>query len=345
MISLIVVGYRSASLAKEAIRSARASTREPLQVVVVDNSCDPREAEALRPHADVLVVSPRNRGYGGAINDARRACEGDTLVICNPDVVFAPGSIDALAGALDAKTAVAGPALFWDDAHRWFLPPSELHTGGEVLGQALAGRSRAFASARDRRRIRARIAFWSLRDATPVDAISGAVMAVTRSAFDAMGGFDERFFLYFEENDFLRRVAARGSRIVYVPAAKCRHLYNQSAGSSPEAPALYASSEQRYLEKWNGPFVARMLERLRKAPPQGPADEISGPVRLTDRNVVVEASPLPSFETAAGHFPESDTVDLPSDVWQSYRGETVYLRVIDRETQSVRAAYRRRARD
>jgi N-acetylglucosaminyl-diphospho-decaprenol L-rhamnosyltransferase len=345
MISLVVVNYRSASLAKEAIRSAREASRESLQIVAVDNSGDAHEADALRTDADTLLVSQRNRGYAGAINDARPACHGDTLVVCNPDVVFAAGSIDTLAAALDAKTAAAGPALFWDDAHQWLLPPSELHTGSEVLGEALASRSRGLSAARDRRRVRNRIAFWSLRDPTPVDAISGAVMAIRRSAFDAIGGFDERFFLYFEENDFLRRIAARGSRIVYVPAAKCRHVYNQSAGSSPDAPALFATSERRYLEKWNGPFVARTLERLRKTPIETPTDELSGPIRLTDRNVVVEASPLASFGTAAGHFPQSDTVDLPPDVRRSYRGETVYLRVVDRETGQVRAAYRRRARD
>ena len=57
MLSLLVVNYRSAALAIDAIRSARAATTDELQVVVVDNSCDAAEADALRPHADVLLVS------------------------------------------------------------------------------------------------------------------------------------------------------------------------------------------------------------------------------------------------------------------------------------------------
>ncbi|HEV2720145.1 MAG TPA: glycosyltransferase family 2 protein, partial [Thermoanaerobaculia bacterium] len=242
-VSLLVVNYRSAPLALEAIRSARAGTRAPLQVVVVDNSA---EADALRPAADVFIASERNVGYAAAINRGRRACDGDVIVAANPDVIFAAGAIDELA---EAGAAVAGPALFWDDAHEWFLPPADLHTARDVLGRALATRSRAFARRRERRRIRTRIAFWSLTETTPVRAISGAVMAIRARAFDDAGGFDERFPLYFEENDFLRRV--RGE-IVYVPAARVRHLYNQSAGPSPEAAALYARSEAEYLRKWGG---------------------------------------------------------------------------------------------
>ena len=60
MISLLVVNYRSAALAAEAIRSARAATAAGLHVVVVDNSCDDAEAERLRPHADVLLTPAHN---------------------------------------------------------------------------------------------------------------------------------------------------------------------------------------------------------------------------------------------------------------------------------------------
>ena len=66
----------------------------------------------MRPHADALIVSTTNRGYAGAINDGRRACAGEAIIVCNPDVTFAPGAIDALVAALDGDVAVAGPALF-----------------------------------------------------------------------------------------------------------------------------------------------------------------------------------------------------------------------------------------
>jgi len=149
-------------------------------------------------------------------------------------------------------------------------------------------------------------------------------MAIQRSAFDQAGGFDERFPLYFEENDFLRRV--RGE-VRYVPSAVCRHLYNQSAGASPAAAALYAQSEVRYLEKWGGNLVKRLERDL---PVE---DEGSGPSADIAAEVVTEASPLANFETAAGWFGQASGVSM--DIWSAYRGDVLYMRTVERATGRI----------
>ncbi len=343
MISLLVVNYRSAALAGEAIRSARAATASALHVVVVDNSCDAAEADRLHPLADVLLTPAHNLGYAAAINAGRAHCRGEVVVVSNPDVVFGRRSIDAMITALgDHRAAVAGPALFWDDSHSWILPPSELHTAAEKLGEAMASRSRIFARLRDRRRIAERLRFWSLAGTVERHAVSGAVMAIRAPDFDAIGGFDERFPLYFEENDFLRRVRERGKRIVYVPAAKCRHLYNQSAAADiAHATTAYAESEMRYLRKWHGAAIAGALKRLERPRTTPLPPRLDSAIPLPHGGVVVEASPLASFETAAGHFPAAGNTDVPAEVWQTYRSEALFLRVIDRRTFRVLATYAR----
>lgn len=344
MISLVVVNYRSSGLALQAIRSARMSTRDSLQVVGVDNSCDHGEAEALRPHVDVLIVSPGNVGYAAAINRGRQECRGEIMIVSNPDVVFAPGAIDSLVAALaDRDAAVAGPALFWDDGYRWMLPPSDLQTVPRKLSDVLSTRSSAWRRRRDRRRFRERVRFWSLRDTTPVQALSGAVMAIRVADFDAVGGFDESFPLYFEETDFLRRIAKREGRgIVYVPAARCRHLYNQSAAAnSAHAAEAYARSEMHYLEKWSSRPVARLLKRMERPPFLPQTQRLDGPLDLPAGDVVVEASPLADFATAAGHFPVGPQVEVPPEVWASYRGAVLYLRIVDRNTARLLATYAR----
>ena len=328
MISLLIVNYRSAELAIGAIRSARESTASPLQVVVVDNSVDAREAAALRPHCDVLIESSSNVGYAAAINAGRKKCDAAVIVVSNPDVVFRRDSIDRLASALGDRTAAAGPALFWDDACKWILPPADRQTLIDKLDGAVASRSGSWFEWRDRRRIRDRIRFWQLAENTEVPAISGAVMAISASEFDAVGGFDERYRLYFEETDFLRRVNARGKRVLYVPGAKCRHLYNQSAGQSNEAASLFEQSERAYLEKWYGATarnaVTRLTREVRLPEPTTAPPTTLGP------DFVVEASPLRTFATAAGYFPGRDPVTIPDEVWRSYRGRTLYLRLVRR---------------
>jgi N-acetylglucosaminyl-diphospho-decaprenol L-rhamnosyltransferase len=339
MISLLVVNYRSAALAAEAIRSARASTSEALQVIVVDNSCDSAEAVALREHADTLLVADTNRGYAGGINLGRSACTGATIVVSNPDVVFAPFAIDRLHAALD-RAAVSGPSFFWDEAHEWMLPPGDLNSGPEKLDEVLASRSPVWREQRERRRFLRRVAFWSQRDTTRTRMLSGAVMAIRADDFDLVDGFDERFPLYFEESDFLRRIAGIRKRIVYVPDAQCRHLFNQSAVQvASEAAARYARSELRYLEKWNGPFVARTLKRLERPLPNVDATPISLPIVIDRDDVVIEASPLATFATAAGHFPRGRTIDVPREILASLRGD-LYLRVVVRKTAEVVGTYK-----
>ena len=339
MISLLVVNYRSAAMAADAVRTARASTPDPLQVVIVDNSCDPDEAAALRSIDATLIVSSTNRGYAGAINDGRRACEGDVIILTNPDVTFGPGAVATLAGALDARTAVAGPALFWDDAHTWHLPPGDLTTAPQKLDQILAGRSQAWSEQRDRRRFLARVAFWSLTQTTRVRMLSGAVLAVRADDFDAAGGFDERFPLYFEESDFLRRIAELRRGIVYVPAARCRHIYNQSAAQTGGTAAeRYAESEWKYLEKWNGPWLARTLKAWERRAARVIPGEVEGSAAAAAvaggaRDVVTEASPLASFDTAAGFL--GFATDVPAEVRGSLGNGPLYLRTVERDTARV----------
>ena len=330
--SLLVINYRSAALALDAIATARTAFRGELQVVVVDNSLDPAEAELLSD-AGQLIVADRNLGYAGAINAGRKRCDGETILVVNPDVRFASGSIDRL---LDLDAAVAGPALFWDDAFEWMLPPADVHSRRQVLDRVLATRSSSWAIARDRRRTRERIRFWSLTESRRVSSLSGAVMAIRASAFDLAGGFDERYPLYFEEHDFLRRVSGP---ILYVPQARVRHLYNQSAAGSPEAASSYAISEARYLEKWGG-RLATVLKRAERHltprhsflpfPPSG--------IALRDQEAA-EASPLADFDTAAGCFPRSRTLTIPDDIWRAYRGVMLYIRVVDQQTGATVAAF------
>lgn len=328
-VSLIVVNYRSASLAIDAIRTARSATTNPVQVVVVDNSVDRGEAMALQLHADFLIAPDVNLGYGAAINRARSKCDGDFLVVANADVLFGDRAIDLL---VESGADVAGPALFWDDAFKWILPPSDLHTAADALDAAIASRSARWQRSRDRQRIQRRLEFWSLKQSTAVPAISGAIMAIRRAAFDRIGGFDERFHLYFEEIDFQRRL--RGG-ILYVPDARCRHIYNQSAAGSEEAAAAYARSEVEYLTKWSGTRIARWLKSIERERTARSAEPLDGDIPIERSGLVVEASPLPSFETAAGHFPTGPTVAVPDEVWRAYRSEKIYLRLVEASSARV----------
>ena len=169
-------------------------------------------------------------------------------------------------------------------------------------------------------------------------------MAIRTRDFDDAGGFDERFALYFEETDFVRRLAARRRAVAYVPSSRCRHAYNQSAGQvASEAAERYAESERRYLAKWNGPFLARLLKSLERPVAMREIPASSAPAIDVPRDgLLVEASPLPTFSTAAGYTPAPGDrrVSVPAEVWESFRGRELHLRAVDPRSGEVLASVR-----
>lgn len=336
--TLIVVNYRSAVLTKNAIASARRSSPKTLKIVVVDNSVDAAEAARLREAgADELLVAERNLGYAAGINFAMDRCE-DLVIVTNPDVVFFADAIDNLLRHLEDRTVgVVGPKFCWDDQGRWLLPPADLPTRWSKQDEMLARRSGIWRALRDRRRFRRRLRFWRRDRAARVRAVSGAVMAFRRSAWGAVGGFDERFQLYFEEVDFMRRLRDARLEVVYEPAALCRHLYSQSAGSGVTVAQMFARAEVDYFRKWYG---ERFIDVLRRPLPPHPArigekmatPVISIPGSLQPSDCVVEISPLDSFDAAAGYFPSEREVRVPAEILATSPASELHVRVVERRT-------------
>lgn len=338
--TLLLINFRSADLTRRAIQSARASSSDPLEVIVVDNS---RETETLGSvGAELVIASPRNLGFAGGINLGATRANGDVLIIANPDVVFQSEAIDRLADSLRGDVGMSGPRLSWDEAGEWIMPPAESHGRGAKLSEALSTRWRGWNARRARQRLRRRMEFWSLNAPARVDAISGAVMCLRRDTLKMLGGFDERYPLYFEEIDFMRRLRRRGSAIEYQPAARCRHLYNQSAGQTTGAQTSYVASEEIFHRRWSGGWFVSLVGRIAVAPigSEPLADGTSLGVRIDQpETVLIEASPLRNFDVAVGHFPRTREVVVPSEIWRDYRGEHLYLRVVDRNSLEVRREY------
>lgn len=347
--SLLIVNYHTADLTRAAIQSARAVTSARLHIVVVDNSADDQEFSRLR-NADVheLIQSEQNLGFARGVNLGMRKCPTESVIVSNPDVVFRPHSMDLLLEQIQGKVALTGPRFTWDQQDRWLLPPAEYPTRSSKLSQVMATRSSFLGRRRNAQQVRERLRFWTQETPTLRKTLSGAVMALRKSVFDRLGGFDERFHLYFEEIDFMRRLRQAGHEILYQPAAICRHLYNQSAAQRPEAASLFLESEREFLRKWAGRRFVLLAERI--AGPQ--AKEVRGfadwdpaaliPIPSPPTSYVLEASPLSSFESAAGFFPTEEKVPFPREIWTAFRGGSLFLRVIRRSDVSVSARYRLR---
>jgi GT2 family glycosyltransferase len=224
--------------------------------VVVDNASSDATVEAVRGrHGERvrLVANAANRGYGAACNQGAAACPGARwYVFLNADVELEPGALAVLVAAGDARDAIAiaGPAVVDETGarrdsvrgHPTRLALLHQHTALRFLrvGARAFERYRSPAGARS-------------SAGADVDVVLGAAMLVRGDDFRTLGGFDERYFLYFEEADLCRRAASAGRVVRFVPGATVRHGGGASADFDRErALTWYLASLFRYVDRFCG---------------------------------------------------------------------------------------------
>lgn len=274
-VTLILVTYFSAREAARAIAAFRgeaAGSGFESEVVVVDHSESPEEAEALEAlEPDVLWPRP-NRGYAAGLNSGIEAAEGDILLLSNPDVSLDPGALPELVGALDAGWDVVGPLFHLGP---WLYPPADRQTPAAELGRWL-GTLAPWSAARHRRReLRRFERLWTATGPLETAALSGAMVATKRTVLERVGPWDEGYFLYFEETDWLRRAAARGCRIAQLPGARARHSWAHAA-KPEEQGGRHAAARRRYYARHFGVlgrWVASLEEGAAAEPPPLPPPE------------------------------------------------------------------------
>ena len=264
-VGVVVVTYRSAEVVGTCVASlssAVSSGPASLEaVVVVDNDSPDATVSVSEAALGALVdgwegVAPRvsvvatgaNLGYAAAINRGRLDLgDVDALLVLNPDTVLAPGAIDALVTAIRESGAdVVVPLMTSPEGRpafslrRWpslVTAAAEALLGGAVAGRLGWGEVVADTGAYDR----AHDIAWA----------TGAAVLVGRRALTELGDWDESFFLYSEETEYMERARARGLRVRFEPAARCAHRGGAS-GTSPQLWALLMTNKVRLYQRSHG---------------------------------------------------------------------------------------------
>jgi GT2 family glycosyltransferase len=250
VISVLVVNYRSYYELTASLTALQSGVpRLPLEVVVVDQHSDAARAGTVRAQfPDVTFVSnPRNDGFAAGVNRAARYSTGRYLLLVNPDAVVADGLIDTLADWLDVHpdVAVVGPRIYNRDGS---VQPSARRFPNLTTG--LGGRQGWLTRNFPDNWLSRRNLEWSRASAPiEVDWVSGACMMIRRSAFEAVGGMDERFFLYWEDADLCRRLRTAGFRTMYVPTVSATHEGSR-ASRHAAARSLVAFHRSAFRYYW-----------------------------------------------------------------------------------------------
>jgi len=229
LVSIIVPNYNGLRWLGPCLTTITAQTYQPIEIIVVDNASTDASCEFIRanfPGVRILRL-PQNCGYAGANNHAARAARGDFLLFLNNDTKLAPNAVAELVTALlrDPKAAIAAPRITDYDG----TAPGTCGMSLDIFGYPYApaaGESLFYAD--------------------------GAAFLIRHDVFEALGGFDEDYFLFYEDMDLSWRTWLAGYTIIPVSTALVNHYGSGSAPGGRIKEGTFATTPQRrYLGERN----------------------------------------------------------------------------------------------
>ncbi|MCB1292093.1 MAG: glycosyltransferase family 2 protein [Mycobacterium sp.] len=259
-LTVVTVTYSPGSHLDRFLSSLTVATDRKVRVIIADNgSTDgaPEEAVQRYPGTELLRTGG-NLGYGTAVNRAVATLPGEEefVVVANPDVVWGPDSIDLLldAAARWPQAGSLGPLIRDPDGSVY---PSARHLpslirGGMHAVVGFAWKANPWTKSYRQERLEP--------SERPVGWLSGSCLLVRRSAFDAIGGFDERYFMYMEDVDLGDRLGRAGWLNVYVPGSEILHDKGHSTGRDPARnltahhTSTYIYLSDRHTGVWRAPL-------------------------------------------------------------------------------------------
>ena len=248
-VAVAIVNYNAGEELRHALSALAAALAGcDWEGIVVDNASVDGSADIAMTFGPRvrLVRNRENVGFGRGINQGAAATDAPLLLVINPDCRLQPGAFEALARELARRPrcAIAGPRVLDPDG-----TPQGSARGDPDMLTGLFGRTSALRRLMPwlpaaKRNVADAVA--GATESMAVDWVSGACMLIRRDAFDAVGGFDARYFLYWEDADLCRRLRARGHEIRYVPAATAVHVVGASSRTA-KAASIRAFHESAYL--------------------------------------------------------------------------------------------------
>lgn len=229
-LSIIIVDYKTTTLVQQQKKALIKSAE--YELIVIDNN----------------VI---NRGYGAGLNEGVRKSNGEFLLFLNPDVTITPHHIQTLVTYLTdhEDVAVVGPQII--DTHGNIVPSSlgPLSARGAFVG--LSFLNKIFKHNTDSQAFW--LPDWNRKTTREVFTVNGACVCIRREDFERVGGFDESFFLYWEENDLCDRIRYAGRKIVFLAQAQATHVREASMKQSNlDLSHVFQRSRSMYIRKHFG---------------------------------------------------------------------------------------------
>ena len=250
-IAVVIVNHNTCQELQACLASIELEA--PSDVVVVDNTSSDGSVEMVRAEYPwvKLYANTTNPGYGAAANQAIASCTAQYVLLLNSDTLLQIGALEALSSYLDQhpRAAIVGPRLVSPDGILQascypFPTPFNTFLENSTCAILLGRLIRRYVPAIRRLYLRT----WPHTHAKIVPWVKGAAIAIRREAFEAVGGFDESFFMYFEDTDLCYRLKSAGWNVHFAPVTTVVHAGNASTAQyrADMAVQLLASTVRFY---------------------------------------------------------------------------------------------------
>jgi GT2 family glycosyltransferase len=259
-IHVVIVNWNSGAQLRECLESFSAVANDDVaisRITVVDNASADGSADNLAAAGLPLTVlrNADNRGFAAACNQGAAGPDADFLLFLNPDTRLMAASLAAPASYLvtpgSQSVGIVGIQLV-DGTGTVARNTSRAPTVSSMLGNSL-GLDRLMPSVFPP----VFVTEWAHDETRDVDQVMGAFFFVRRKVFEALGGFDERFFVYFEDLDFAMRAHQRGWRSVYLATARAFHRGQGTAEATSDRRTFYfCRSRLLFARKYFSPAGA-----------------------------------------------------------------------------------------
>lgn len=248
--SIIIVSYNTAAYLKKCLNSIFLNCgRDDFEIIIVDNNSTDESPEMLKAYGDKisLIANNRNLGFGAANNQAAKIAKGKIIFFLNSDTEVKGDILTPIQKYFqeNAKTAVLSPALIDENSqpqeYAYGKFPNMLNVMNKFRNQESRNEQDVFAT----------------------DWVSGAALVVRKSLFEKIGGFDEKFFMYFEDIDLCKRIKDLGYEVVVFNKAQVTHFCGKSLNSFGWRKNYYYVSQDYYYLKHFGLMAMQLIKIMR----------------------------------------------------------------------------------
>ncbi|QXJ58383.1 glycosyltransferase family 2 protein [Enterococcus raffinosus] len=229
---------------------------QTIQIKLFDNASESEYRERLRKYLAYPFITinfyEENKGFGFGHNANLLGSSGYGIIF-NPDIILSENHLREMAIHLAAqpKCGLLAPKILNEDGTTQYLIRNQLNVFDYML--------RFIPFKLVKRLFAKRLAKFECRDLPDdrdsfVRMISGSFMVVDIDKFNEINGFDERYFMYFEDNDLCRKMEQAGYQAVYSPQFSVVHLYERGAVKSRKLFFIFLQSMRKYFQKWGWQF-------------------------------------------------------------------------------------------